>query len=140
MKRNAACCIARGSIIAHFDEGCLYAPDYLSRLAAELAAPSSAGGFGRLPPSAVSLSKWYTYSIAETEFRLVDLKKPEPLWESYGLNARTGQEVDQFNHGFVYGFARSAWEQQPFPDRETLCGGDGAFVRALQSQNVPVKL
>lgn len=134
LKRNVACCIARGQVIAHFDDGCIYAPDYIGRMMSELSRQGSAG------PAAVCPSKWYTLDIAETEFRLVDMKKAEPLWECYGSSPKEGQEADQFNHGFNYIYTRSAWVQQPFPDVETTGSRDGDFIKGLKSNGGSVKL
>eukprot|EP00418_Pyrodinium_bahamense_P003488 CAMPEP_0179019724 /NCGR_PEP_ID=MMETSP0796-20121207/5017_1 /TAXON_ID=73915 /ORGANISM="Pyrodinium bahamense, Strain pbaha01" /LENGTH=435 /DNA_ID=CAMNT_0020715523 /DNA_START=112 /DNA_END=1416 /DNA_ORIENTATION=- len=139
LKRNVACCIARGSVIAHFDEGCLYSPDYLGRMVRELTKQTTVAS-GSLAPAAVSPSKWYTLNIAETHFRLVDLRKPEPLWETYGLDSREGQENDQHNHGFVFVYTRSAWVEQPFPDRESIGSRDGDFMKALKGLGARVKL
>lgn len=47
---------------------------------------------------------------------------------------------DQYNHGFVYVFSRAAWEQQPFPDVETVGTKDSDFMKALRSQGAPVVL
>eukprot|EP00747_Dinoflagellata_sp_TGD_P075033 gnl/TRDRNA2_/TRDRNA2_158565_c2_seq1.p1 gnl/TRDRNA2_/TRDRNA2_158565_c2~~gnl/TRDRNA2_/TRDRNA2_158565_c2_seq1.p1 ORF type:complete len:425 (+),score=67.30 gnl/TRDRNA2_/TRDRNA2_158565_c2_seq1:77-1276(+) len=78
--------------------------------------------------------------VADQDFRLVDLKKPEPLWEQYGQNPRTAQMDDQYNHGFVYLYTRAAWEKQPFPDHETIGTTDSAFLLALKKQQVPVEI
>jgi len=139
LKRNVACSIARGQVIAHFDEGCLYAPEYIGRMVSELGRQGSAGG-GALSPAAVCPAKWYTLDIAETEFRMVDMRKPEPLWENYGQSPQDGQENDQFNHGFNYIYTRSAWVQQPFPDVETIGSRDGDFVRGLKANGGSAKL
>lgn len=138
LKRNVACCIARGSVIAHFDEGCLYAPSYLSRWLGELRAAAPNGGSPS--PLAGALSKWYTVGISSLEFRLVDLRRPEPMWEQYGQDPRKAQEKDQYNHGFNYMYTRAAWQQQPFPDLETVGTKDSDFLKALRAQGVPVRL
>jgi len=142
LKRNVAVSMARGSIIVHFDDGCLYAPSYIGRALAELAAATWSASPGKIPigPAAGVISKWYTVGIADLDFRLVDIRKPEPLWEQYGQDARRGQEQDQYNHGFVYVFSRAAWEQQPFPDVETVGTKDSDFMKALRSQGAPVVL
>lgn len=138
LKRNVACCIARGSVIVHFDDGCLYAPSYLGRMLGELRNTAPQGG--PLGPRGGTLSKWYTVAISGLEFRLVDMRRPEPMWELYGQDARGAQERDQLNHGFNYIYTRAAWEQQPFPDLETVGTKDSDFMKALRAQGVPVKL
>jgi len=141
LKRNVACCLARGAVIAHFDEGCLYAPDYLSRMLSELRGRGGGGQqAGALGPMGAALAKWYTVGISDCDFRLVDLNRPEPMWEQYGQDARRAQERDAYNHGFVYVYSRAAWEQQPFPDVETVGTKDSDFMKALKSQGVSVRL
>jgi len=138
LKRNVACCIAKGSVFVHFDEGCLYAPSYIGRLLVELKGQRTTDT--PLGPAAGVLARWYTLGVAEIDFRLVDMRKPEPLWERYGQDARRGQEKDRYNHGFAYIYTRAAWEQQPFPDVETVGTKDSDFMKALRSQGAPVQL
>lgn len=135
IKRNVACCVARGSILAHFDDGCLYAPTYLARMLAELEKMGGAGGV-----MAATLARWYTVSIADVDFRLVDLRRPEPMWELYGQTPKGGQDRDVYNHGFVYIYTRAAWELQPFPDVETVGTKDSDFMKGLRGQGMPVRL
>lgn len=67
------------------------------RALAELAAATWSASPGKIPigPAAGVISKWYTVGIADLDFRLVDIRKPEPLWEQYGQDARRGQEQDR---------------------------------------------
>jgi len=134
LKRNVAACIAKGKTIAHFDDGCLYAADYLQKMMAELRLVPGTGG-----AAAVALSRWYVLSIADQDFRLVDLKQPDPYWEMHGHQAMSGQIQDQWNHGFVYCYTRAAWEAHPFPDVETVGTKDSDFMKGLQKTGVPVK-
>jgi len=139
LKRNIGICIAQGAIIAHCDDGCLYAPEYLSRLSAELL--KKAGNEGGQAAAAVALSKWYTLAISDQDFRLVDLRFPEPYWDDFPrVDKKYEQEQDQFNHGFAFMYTRTAWRQQPFPDIETVATSDGNFMRALERLRVPVSL
>ncbi|CAK0821234.1 unnamed protein product, partial [Prorocentrum cordatum] len=55
LKRNVGACLASGWAIAHFDDGCLYAPRYLGEMLAELA--RVAGGEEAGQPAAVALAR-----------------------------------------------------------------------------------
>merc|ERR1719361_1137621 len=73
LKRNIGICVAQGQVIAHCDDACLYAPEYLGRMRAELIKEAGSGGLDA--PVAVALARWYTMSVQEQEFRLVDLRR-----------------------------------------------------------------
>jgi len=147
LKRNVACCLARGQVIAHFDDGCLYAPEYLSRsVQALLGGPSAtfllldALREAARKVFAGAASTWFTVSVADNEFRIVDMSQPEPLWELYGKSAHSGQYEDRFNHGFNYIYTRAAWKQQPLPDKEVVGTQDADFLKALVQAGSSVKL
>jgi hypothetical protein len=121
--------------MAHFDDGCLYAPDYLGRMIQELPAK------GTDSPAAVALARWYYLNIQEKLFRLVDLRRKDPLWEEFG-NPKDAVATDQWQHGFTFVYTRRAWEQYPFTDKETVGTGshDFGFMNALRKAQVSAKL
>mmetsp|Transcript_5910 Transcript_5910/g.16810 ORF Transcript_5910/g.16810 Transcript_5910/m.16810 type:complete len:831 (-) Transcript_5910:294-2786(-) len=133
LKRNIACCIANGSVMAHFDDGCLYSPEYLSRMAREL--PRKAA------PAAITLANWYSLGIQEKLFRLVDLSHKDPLWEEFG-NPPDALATDKWQHGFSFVYSRDAWEQQPFTDWETVGtgGADFGFMNGLKKKSMSTQL
>jgi len=141
LKRNVACCIARGSTVAHFDEGCLYSSEYLGSMVGKLASETQKNSSGgSKSAAAITLNTFYTVGISDQDFRSVDLTQPEPLWEQYGMNPRTAQTNDQYNHGFIYAYTRSAWEQHPFPERETCGTQDSEFMKALKKTGISVSV
>mmetsp|Transcript_91240 Transcript_91240/g.294966 ORF Transcript_91240/g.294966 Transcript_91240/m.294966 type:complete len:879 (-) Transcript_91240:158-2794(-) len=130
LKRNVACCIASGAVIVHFDDGCLYAPDYVGRMRGELLGRGGeAAATTTTTPMGAALSKWYTVGISDLDFRFIDMRVPEPMWELYGQNSMRAQEKDSYNHGFTYVYTRAAWELQPFPDVETVGTKDSDFLK-----------
>jgi len=145
LKRNIACCIAKGTVIAHFDDGCLYAPNYLSCMYEEFVKEvqrMTLGNSARAPtdPVVATLAQWHTVAIADQDFRWVDLMKLEPLWDQLGGWERSEELQDRYNYGFTYMYNRSTWEHHPFPDIETVGTEDRGFMSALRRAGVPVKL
>jgi len=133
LKRNIACCIATGTVMANFDDGCLYAPDYLSKMVKEL--PTQSG------PAAITLATWYYLGIQEKLFRHVDLRRKDPLWEDFG-NPPDAMATDKWQHGFNFVYTRQAWERHPFSDWDSVGtgGADFGFLNGLKKRTVPVEL
>ncbi|CAK9086447.1 unnamed protein product [Durusdinium trenchii] len=124
-KRNLACMMTRGSTIVIFEDGCLYAEDYLELMHQELLKAE-----GSL--AAVALQTWHTASLAHQTFRWVDLTERDlQLPEALPLS-------DKLAHGFTHAFRRAAWLKQPFPDKEGP--QDRHFLEALQRQDIKVLL
>lgn len=130
VKWNVACCLARGAVIAHFEDGCLYSPYYLGFMRGELLREDAQKN-GSPELAAATLSRWCTVDIANLRFRSVDLTETEP-----GEDAAP----DLYANSFVYVYTRSAWELQPFPDRELVGHEDLGFMKRLKRQGVPIKL
>jgi len=137
IKRNIGACIAQGVAVAHCDEGCLYAPGYLSGMHAELTRIMGGSLHGS---GAVALARWYTMALKDQDFREVDLMQREPMWDLFGRNPAVEQQKEQFNFGFAYLYTRAAWEQQPFPDIETVSTSDSSFMRALKKAGASVAM
>lgn len=132
MLHNIACCISQGAAIAHFDDGCLYAPNYIGHMLSKLHAHAA-----RVPGSldaaaAVALAQFHTVALSRQIFRTVDLRQRDPIQE------RMGCEDDRYNHGFTCMYSRTSWERMPFPDMETAGTEDSSFLHALRNGGADV--
>lgn len=133
LKRNLACHLARGSMIAHFDDDDLYAPRYLEVMSAKLreAAGRDARYGGELPPAAVTLQDWHVLDLADQTFGFVNPREeallPEDMRESF-----------TYGFGFSYVYSRAAWELATFADVEWA--EDGNFTDDLMSLGKAVQL
>uniref|UniRef100_A0A6T1E7A2 Glycosyltransferase 2-like domain-containing protein n=1 Tax=Alexandrium monilatum TaxID=311494 RepID=A0A6T1E7A2_9DINO len=131
-KRNLACFLSRGELIAHFDDDDLYAPDYLAHMNQVILA---AAGLGQQPPeadvgdgeaggegqsllgdfkAATTLSSWHVFDTTERTFRF--------------LHAVSDKWV--YGWGFSFVFTREAWRRNFFPYRDI--GEDFDFMMALR--------
>ncbi|CAE7452919.1 unnamed protein product, partial [Symbiodinium sp. CCMP2456] len=131
-KRNLCGHLARGVVIAHFDDDDLYAPDYLSRMVEALF--SAFGGQLVVAPglkAAATLSEWHMMEVKEQQFGFFD-PKTDPLVEG------PMRESFQYGYGFSLVYTKSAWETVPFPDVEW--SEDGEFMGRLQLQKIPIQL
>ncbi|CAE7350879.1 unnamed protein product, partial [Symbiodinium necroappetens] len=131
-KRNLCGHLARGVVIAHFDDDDLYAPDYLSRMVEALF--SAFGGQLVVAPAlkaAATLSEWHMMEVKEQQFGFFD-PKTDPLVEA------PMRESFQYGYGFSLVYTKSAWETVPFPDVEW--SEDGEFMGRLQLQKIPIQL
>lgn len=131
LKRNVACQLARGEIIAHFDDDDLYGPEYLNWMVGRLrevirehnnpAPDRSLSGMRRDPekerlpetlgPGAVTLSEWHLLDLSDMTFGFMDVKD-DPLIP------KKQKRGWLFGWGFSYVFTRAAWELTPVPDVE----------------------
>lgn len=125
LKRNIGCALARGEVIAHFDDDDLYAPDYLSWMV-----PQVATGLNPAP-AAAKLSEWHLLDISNFTFRYLDVTSDQ---------CGAGREWRGwlYGWGFSYVFTRSAWELAPVPDVEFA--EDAGFMESLMSHAVPIRL
>lgn len=136
LKRNLACYLARGEIIAHFDDDDLYARDYLARMVDEIqqaaaARPAPAEGDGEAaaaedqskedddsgptgPLVAATLAAWYVFDAKKRSFRT--------------LRAVSDQWV--YGWGFSFVYTREAWRCNFFPHMGI--GEDFEFMMALR--------
>lgn len=128
VKWNVACCLARGTVIAHFEDGCLYSPYYLGFMMGEVF-KADVEDTRNPSPAALTLSRWYTVDLATLRFRRVDL-----------LEAEKEVPPDLYSNSFVYVYTRSAWELQPFPDKEFVGHEDMGFMKRLKRRGVPIRL
>lgn len=142
LKRNVACHLSRGEVIAHFDDDDLYAADYLERmshslLAAERRTHMPTGRQAntrldeRLRPALVTLSEWHILDLHDQAFGFFDPKSDPMVHE----DARDSMVL---GYGFSYVYTRSAWDLVAFPDVEF--SEDGEFAAALLAKGAPVEL
>jgi hypothetical protein len=117
-KRNLAISLARGSLIAHFDDDDLYAPGYLEQMA-EVAARQNA--------HAVKLSAWFTFHVPSG---LVGFCDPE-LSDNSAL-----REQEMLGYGFSYVYQRQVALKHPFP--EVSFGEDYEFMVSVQQAGYSV--
>jgi len=131
LKRNIACSIAKGDIIAQFDDDGLYVVDYLSWFVAELGEVAmSRQTNGGLSPCLVKLSEWHLLELSTLAFHHMDTVSDSSAIPEIERRAA------QLGWGFSYVFTRSAWESAPFPD---FCfAEDTGFVEGLLTRGVAV--
>jgi len=134
LKRNVACCLARGEALAHFDDDDVYAPHYISAMIPRLLRASRASGdlpACGLAPAAAKLSEWHLLDLTEMTFHHLDVVSDPsiPLADQRGWI---------YGWGFSYIFTRTAWELAPIPDVEFA--EDLGFIEGLLLRAVPVAL
>eukprot|EP00913_Durusdinium_trenchii_P035945 g33632.t1 len=109
-KRNLCCHLARGTVIAHFDDDDLYAPRYLEEMReALLIAERSSAAAAR--PAAATLAEWHMMDVKDQRFGFFSPRN-EPLLE------HEQRESFLYGYGFSFVYTKSAWERVPFPDTE----------------------
>lgn len=127
-RRNLAVALARAEVIAHFDDGEYYAPDYLRVMCAQLS--------GRRADF-VKLSAFFLYSRVYRRFAWWDLLhksglhfhwSPQPM---AALNFPADHRAFADNHsgyGFSYVYTKRLWAAGPF--EPGVLNEDGAFLQA----------
>lgn len=132
MKRNIACHLARGDVIAHMDDDDLYASIYLTHMVTKLQEAARYRPLnGRLPAAAATLEAWHVLDLSD---------------QTFGFFAPRGEELlDQvmkesfaYGFGFSYVYSKAAWDLQAFADVEW--SEDGHFTTGLLERQRPVKL
>mmetsp|Transcript_13366 Transcript_13366/g.33562 ORF Transcript_13366/g.33562 Transcript_13366/m.33562 type:complete len:515 (+) Transcript_13366:47-1591(+) len=122
-KRNVACHLASGSVIAHMDDDDLYSSNYLSymfekmMLSARLRSNAgkereergrkSSGGES-LQPMLVKLAEWHVLDLQDLSFGFLDPRNDK-------LVPKKEHHRWTYGWGFSYMFTKSAWELKPFP-------------------------
>jgi len=119
VKRNMCAHLATGEFIANFDDDDLYAPEYLSSMAASLESQAI---------QAVKLSSWFIYEVATTKWGFCD-----PI--AWGLANGKDESHDDVRHwaygyGFSYVFRRRAGLDLMYQDINL--GEDYHFINQLQ--------
>mmetsp|Transcript_37995 Transcript_37995/g.70671 ORF Transcript_37995/g.70671 Transcript_37995/m.70671 type:complete len:1002 (-) Transcript_37995:31-3036(-) len=135
MKRNLACHLARGSIIAHFDDDDLYASCYLEIMASKLCHTLGHDGTcvksRELIAGAATLQDWHVFDFVDQTFGFV-----APLSDT--LLEHHMRQSFAYGFGFTYIYSRAAWEMVMFADVEW--SEDGHFTEDLMNHGRPVKL
>jgi len=139
-KRNLCARLARGSVIAHFDDDDLYAENYLAHMVQELRECVERNhrlqpyGIARATawwkkPAIATLKEWHCYDFYPDQFRWLSVE-----------NCRTVQHewVEQmvYGFGFSYVYTRVVWEHTRFPDLDS--SEDDEFMGAIFERNKKV--
>lgn len=137
LKRNLCCKLARGGVIAQFDDDDLYAPNYLSFMCEQLLSGiKKADDKGeRLArngeyPAIATLSEWHLMDMPDKTFRWLN-----PVTEDM---PRQWRDPMIYGYGFSYIYTRAAWRLYAFPDVET--SEDDKFMANLRRSKVLVTL
>lgn len=133
-RRNLAVALARAEVIAHFDDGEYYAPDYLRVMCAQLGARRA---------DIVKLSAFFLYSRIYGQFAWWDLLRksglhfhwsPQPMT---ALNFPVDHRAFADNHsgyGFSYVYTKRLWAAGPFEsgshDEHNKRHADSTFLQA----------
>lgn len=137
LKRNIACQLSRGDIIAHFDDDDLYGPGYLTYMVGQLLKVlqdekvhgANRAVHDRLRPAAITLAQWHLLDLSDLTFGFMDVRT-DPL---VPVSQRRGW---LYGWGFSYVYSRSAWETALIPDVEW--SEDISFYEDLLRLKVPV--
>lgn len=134
-KRNVACHLAAGDVVAHFDDDDIYAPGYLAWMLEALlpaGAASTAAGSGNrgaeevtcrgYAAEAVTLARWHTFELETGSLGLCDVEAETTAEDWERLNWTYG-------FGFTYVYPWEAWRARWF--RDDNLGEDSGFIEAL---------
>lgn len=145
LKRNLACHLASGVVIAHFDDDDLYAPEYLKCMSDALfdsiqrdvtkRKSDSHGEAARrgLFPAAGTLGHWHMMDFSNQSFGFLD-----PLMDPRLPDSIDHRRAVAYGYGFSYVYTRATWELEPFPD-VAFCE-DGKFTAELMHRGLTVEL
>ncbi|QGZ62627.1 glycosyltransferase family 2 protein [Paraburkholderia acidisoli] len=137
-KRNLAVELARGDVIAHFDDDEVYAPRYLSTML---------GQMHRHEAEFAKLGAFFVYSRVYGQFGYWDLMRKSGLhfcWSGRPmtlLNFPHDNPAFADNHlgyGFSYLYTKRLWAAQPFEPRSF--NEDGLFAAAARSHGARMTL
>jgi hypothetical protein len=120
LKRNFACQLARGVVIAHFDDDDLYCSKYLEvmyqYLAAHVRQEHGEDGVQKFVqgdiPAIATLTEWHLVHMMTGTFRYLNTK-------TQVLTKEEWRSKMMYGFGFSYIFTRAAWQLEAFPDTET---------------------
>ncbi|MBM4356502.1 MAG: glycosyltransferase [Deltaproteobacteria bacterium] len=141
-KRDLLVRLARGEVIAHFDDDDYYAPDYLSWMHGELADHDAvkAGGFYIMSVLHDAFAYWDVVTEAPHHFKLAPSEPLHPVpVKDYSAEARA-----RFHDNFLYGlgfsfmYRRTTAERCRFGDKHW--GEDHEFLRAVDASGMSVRI
>jgi len=161
LKRNLACYLASGEVIAHFDDDDMYGQEYLGTMLSYLRQPKKAFDQAWLKEERLvhrlyqSMGCMHAGSI---EAALADVKERAGLrrfgascaklscWHTYALRTRSfrvlnaceDDEKELYGWGFSFVYLRDAWLECPYAHMGL--GEDYDFVRRLRLQGQPLVL
>jgi glycosyltransferase involved in cell wall biosynthesis len=132
-KRNWLVERARGDIIVHFDDDDYYAPDYVTRMVAELE---------RRNADLINLRGWWLYDLRTETLAYWDLEhKRGPHFRCDGSGVsivmlgdhnEAGFHDNHYGFGFSYVYRKKVWEKAGFQDVDF--NEDGLFSRAARNE------
>lgn len=137
-KRNLAIELARGEVIAHFDDDEVYAPHYLGTMLQQMR---------RHEADFVKLGAFFLYSRVYGQFAYWDLTRKSGLhfcWSERPmtlLNFPGDNSAFADNHlgyGFSYCYAKRLWAAQPFEPRSF--NEDGLFAKAARARGARIAM
>lgn len=137
-KRNLAAELARGEVIAHFDDDEVYAPDYLSTMLGQMRMRDA---------QFVKLGAFFLYSRVYGQFAYWDLMRKSGLHFCWSDQPMTVLNFPQDNpsfadnhlgYGFSYVYTKRLWAAQPFEPRSF--NEDGRFITAARSRGARIAL
>ncbi|CAG9256035.1 glycosyltransferase family 2 protein [Paraburkholderia unamae] len=137
-KRNLAAELARGEIIAHFDDDEIYAPDYLGAML---------GQMRRHEAQLVKLGAFFLYSRVYGQFAYWDLMRKSGLhfcWSDRPMTAlnfpheNAAFADNHLGYGFSYLYTKRLWASQPFEHRSF--NEDGMFATAARARGARIAL
>jgi glycosyltransferase involved in cell wall biosynthesis len=131
-KRNRMAEIAKGEIIAHFDDDDYYAPDYLRTMVERICQGHDL----------VKFSRWFLYSglyrmlgywdcLRITGLHYVWSNRP-PSVATFGPRDSENLRNNYLGYGFSYVYRRKVWEAVRFPDLDW--NEDGLFAANVNSR------
>uniref|UniRef100_A0A7S1KXB0 Glycosyltransferase 2-like domain-containing protein n=1 Tax=Alexandrium catenella TaxID=2925 RepID=A0A7S1KXB0_ALECA len=164
LKRNLACYLASGDVIAHFDDDDMYGDIYLETMLRYLRLPKLAFDQAWLQDDERLIHRLYSsmgvvhINGVSLEQMLADVRERAGLykfgaacvkfarWNTYTLrtrkwglyNAVEDDEKELYGWGFCFVYLRSAWLECPFSHMGL--GEDYDFVRRLRQNGQPVVL
>ena len=141
-KRNLLTKLARGEVIAHFDDDDYYAPDYLTWMHGELAQHDAvkAGGFFILSLLHDSFAYWDVVEQAPHHYKMGP-KEPLSLIpvKDYSATARESFRTNfLYGLGFSFMYRKAVTEKVGFGDKHW--GEDHDFLKAADEAGMAVRV
>jgi cellulose synthase/poly-beta-1,6-N-acetylglucosamine synthase-like glycosyltransferase len=137
-KRNLAIDLARGEVIAHFDDDEIYAPNYIITMLKHMHNQRA---------DLTKLSAFFLYSAIHQKFAYWDLLRTSGLhfrWDEGPMTALNFPENNNtfsdnyLGFGFSYLYTKQLWASQPFDS--VSFNEDGAFAAAARARGARIAL
>jgi len=159
LKRNISCFLAKGDIIAHFDDDDLYAETYLEKMVLEVLSAAqgcetkqaaSAGGDGKVEHVADEGEEVEEEQVADVGEEVTDAGEEgkevaQPLvaatlasWHTFDAQEEVFRYLNAVAENWIYGwgfsflYTKECWRACPFPDMDV--GEDYEFMKKLRKQ------